>query len=79
MSSSKDSYEEYGSQRDTNIASTRIQDSITLDFDDGAIKVFFQIIRLEKQVFVYVGLVSATLESMSIAMPTSQVRECIQF
>jgi len=45
------------------------------DFDDGSVRVSFQIIRLEKQVFVYVGLVhpGETLDSLSMAMPMGQV------
>ena len=45
------------------------------DFDDGSVRVSFQIIRLEKQVFVYVGLVHTgeTLDSLSMAMPVGQV------
>lgn len=53
-------------------SSNRIQDVYIQEFDDT--KVSFQIIRLEKQVFVYVGLVSGTtLESMSMALPVAQV------
>ena len=53
-------------------SSNRIHDVYIQEFDD--IKVSFQIIRLEKQVFVYVGLVSGTkLESMSMALPVAQV------
>lgn len=56
-------------------SSRTVQTIHSRDFDDGSVQVSFQIIRLEKQVFVYVGLVHPgdTLDSLSMAMPMGQV------
>lgn len=69
---SKNSHDQGGTRGD--VFSEGIVKEYTRAFDDGAVNVKFQIIRLEKQVFVYVGLLDATLDSMSIALPTAQVR-----
>lgn len=72
MSTSGDQQRQQVAEDD--IDNLSLQRIYTRDFDDGAVRVSFQIIRLEKQVFVYVGLVHGdTLDSMSISVPMAQV------
>lgn len=41
--------------------------TLTLEFEEGTVRVFVQILALEKQTYVYVGM--GSLDSMSVAVP----------
>lgn len=41
--------------------------TLTLEFEEGTVRVFVQILELEKQTYVYVGM--GSLDSMSVAVP----------
>lgn len=41
--------------------------TLALEFEEGSVRVFVQILKLEKQTYVYVGM--GSLDSMSVAVP----------